>query len=323
MKPAEVVERARAAIRMNIGYHLGAGGKSPRSGSPAEAVAVARGRLEPRCDCSGLTCWCWGISRQTKDPFHLQRSGGWIFTDSMAADARDPRGIFDLVPEGHARPSDGIVFPSKRPTLRYGHVGIVSQVRNGRPVRVIHCSPRNGPNAIAETDCSVFWEHDARVVRYTGLDRAAADAQVLVISGRMSTFGGPADGPAAGNRRRDWLAEGLALLAPADVQDPRLSKIFLPEQPPGTTGLARRLNPRAFYVACRFDYKKTPKSFLRTADLRVRNPRTGAAVNAVAADWGPSEASGRVADLSPGLADYLGLTTDDECEVIVPMPPRA
>ena len=163
MKPEAVVERARAAIRMNIGYHLGAGGKRPSASSPGEAVQVAPGRFEPRCDCSGFTAWCWGISRQTKDPFHLQRStGGWLNTDAMHADARDPRGIFDLVPDGQARPSDGLVFPSQRPALRYGHVGIVSEVRHGRPWRVIHCSPRNGANAIAETPCGVFWEHGAR-----------------------------------------------------------------------------------------------------------------------------------------------------------------
>jgi len=36
------------------------------------------------------------------------------------------------------------------------------------------------------------------------------------------------------------------------------------------------------------------------------------------ADWGPNENTGRVADLSPGLMEALGLNTDDEVEVIYP-----
>jgi hypothetical protein len=39
------------------------------------------------------------------------------------------------------------------------------------------------------------------------------------------------------------------------------------------------------------------------------------------ADWGPHESTKRVADLSPALMDELGLTTDDEVEVIYPAPP--
>jgi hypothetical protein len=38
------------------------------------------------------------------------------------------------------------------------------------------------------------------------------------------------------------------------------------------------------------------------------------------ADWGPHEDTGRAADLSPALLQALGLTTDDEVEVIYPAP---
>ena len=62
----------------------------------------------------------------------------------------------------------------------------------------------------------------------------------------MSVFGGPADegvGP----------HEGLALIGPTDLGIWWYSCLFLPESPAGTTGLARRLNPRAFYLAMRWD----------------------------------------------------------------------
>lgn len=39
-------------------------------------------------------------------------------------------------------------------------------------------------------------------------------------------------------------------------------------------------------------------------------------------DWVPHQNTGRVADLSPGVAKFLGLQTDDEVEVIIPLPSR-
>ena len=36
-------------------------------------------------------------------------------------------------------------------------------------------------------------------------------------------------------------------------------------------------------------------------------------------DWGPHEDTDRLADLSPGLMDALGITTDDEVEVLFPV----
>jgi len=41
-------------------------------------------------------------------------------------------------------------------------------------------------------------------------------------------------------------------------------------------------------------------------------------MTAFPADWGPHENTGRVADISPGLMDDLGIQTDDEVEVIFP-----
>ena len=73
----------------------------------------------------------------------------------------------------------------------------------------------------------------------------------ITLVGKMSHFGGPDDTGVAAD-------EGLALYnSPADVASH--PELFLDQQPPGTTGLARRLNPDAMYLACRWDYKMTSK----------------------------------------------------------------
>ena len=50
----------------------------------------------------------------------------------------------------------------------------------------------------------------------------------------------------------------------------------------------------------------------------VRAPDTGIALTAFPADWGPNESTGRVADLSPGLMQDLGIGTDDVVDVVFP-----
>src|SRR5476651_2226091 len=137
---------------------------------------------------------------------------------------------------------------------------------------------------------------------------------ILLGTGKMSVFGGPADegvGP----------HEGLALIGPTDLAFWWYASLFLPVQPAGTTGLARRLNPRAFYLAMRWDYARWPKQVLRNAVVKLTNPMNGLHVFARPVDYGPGDGSvidgqatldtGRIADLSPGAAAALGLRTDD------------
>ena len=111
--------------------------------------------------------------------------------------------------------------------------------------------------------------------------------------------------------------EGLALFTQADLQDPKYSYLFLPTPPPGTTGLGRRLNPDKYYFACRWNYNDTPREFLKRALARVENPANGRAADARPVDWGPHISTGRVADLSPGLAAALGLQTDDVVRITI------
>jgi len=130
------------------------------------------------------------------------------------------------------------------------------------------------------------------------------------VEGKMSTFGGPTDtGMSA--------SEGLALFTPADLKDPKYSYLFLPTPPPGTTGLGRRLNPEKYYFACRWNYNDTPREFLKRSLARVENPANGRAADARPVDWGPNISTGRVADLSPGLAKALGLQTDDFVRITI------
>jgi len=64
------------------------------------------------------------------------------------------------------------------------------------------------------------------------------------------------------------------------------------------------------------------KEFLRGNVLaKVRAPSTGEEEYAAPADWGPNSDTNRVADISPGLMDKLGIDTDDEVIVQFPAEP--
>jgi N-acetylmuramoyl-L-alanine amidase len=126
----------------------------------------------------------------------------------------------------------------------------------------------------------------------------------------MSTFGGPLDFGMAPD-------EGLALFEKPDLKNPKYAYLFLPAPPPGTSGLGRRLNPQQYYFACRWNYADTSKEFLRRALARVENPANGRTADARPVDWGPHPSTGRVADLSPGLAAALGLNTDDVVRITI------
>ena len=135
---------------------------------------------------------------------------------------------------------------------------------------------------------------------------------LFAASGTCSTFGGPDDTGVS-------PSEGLAMWFSPD----ECPWLMLERQPSGTTGMARRLDPSVFYLACRWDYDVTPKEMLRGPQMAmVTNAETGVMRLAHVADWGPhEEQTGRAADLSPGLADSLGVGTDDEVTVTYPYRP--
>jgi hypothetical protein len=68
------------------------------------------------------------------------------------------------------------VFPSKKPRRPYGHVGIVTEVREGKVTKVIHCSSgnfRRHGDAIKETPPTVFQVPDAIFVWFEGVEAEA------------------------------------------------------------------------------------------------------------------------------------------------------
>jgi N-acetylmuramoyl-L-alanine amidase len=131
--------------------------------------------------------------------------------------------------------------------------------------------------------------------------------------GKCSYFGGSGDTTGVASD------EGLAFHYAITEANQHL---FVPFQPVGTSGLARRLNGKAVrYVACRFDYQVTPKEMLASdTKALVTAVKTGISQTAFCADWGPHQDTGRVADLSPALMEDLGIETDDEVIVTYPAP---
>lgn len=133
----------------------------------------------------------------------------------------------------------------------------------------------------------------------------------MKLTGKVSWFGGPNDDGVAPD-------EGLAFIY--DVSE--APYLFLDEQPEGTTGLARRLNPQMPYIACRWDYDVTPTDMLLECVALVRAPSSGRSFLAIPADWGPHEDTDRIADISPGLMLALDIETDDVVEVTFPFNPK-
>jgi N-acetylmuramoyl-L-alanine amidase len=133
--------------------------------------------------------------------------------------------------------------------------------------------------------------------------------------GTVSWFGGPDDTGVSSS-------EGLAFWYSYD----EAPWLFLPIQPPNSTGLARRLNSGIMYCAARWPYDIVSKEMLRRPSVQalVRNPANGREVLCYPADWGPNqETTGRAMDLSLAALEILDLQTDDEAILIYPAPEAA
>lgn len=139
---------------------------------------------------------------------------------------------------------------------------------------------------------------------------------MIIGQGKVSCFGGPLDTGVGPN-------EGLSCIDPDDLGEWWFSRLFGP-QPRGTTGLARRLNPDAFYLAMDWAYGSFQgvkgnilpgwtREQVRRAVFKVE--ANGKTIYAQSADWGPDPSLGRVADLSPGIFAFLGLKTDDSAVI--------
>ena len=167
---SEFLSRARSVIGKGIRYKLGGGGMNPRAASPAN--------ISNECDCSGFVCWALGLSRQTDHPLYVRFNNGWINTDAMVYDARATTGFFSEI----AEPKVGaiVVYGSRPPSRKVGHVGIVTAVQRIAGVvtatKVLHCSHGNHTrkrDAICETEPTVFRKPDTVVAWYEGIDLPA------------------------------------------------------------------------------------------------------------------------------------------------------
>lgn len=131
--------------------------------------------------------------------------------------------------------------------------------------------------------------------------------------GKVSHFGGPNDqGVSASEDLAFW----------ENIEDAP-AHFFLPFQPEGTTGLARRLNPGTMYCACRWDYDIISKDTLRRPNqyALVKAKKNGKACLVAPVDWGPhAENTDKAIDLSPGAMLALDLESGDEAELIYPAP---
>lgn len=138
------------------------------------------------------------------------------------------------------------------------------------------------------------------------------EGRTITLKGKMSHFGGKDDSTLADD-------EPLAIVQNDNFEF--YKDFFVNQQKGGDFPHAKNLDPATPYIACRWDYRVTPRLRLKECIITVKNPANGQHENAVAVDWGPNAVLDRVADLSPGLADKLGLKTGHVCEVVINLPP--
>jgi len=138
---------------------------------------------------------------------------------------------------------------------------------------------------------------------------------VLNVTGKISSFGGPEDTGVS-------PSEPLAWWGTTEAGRKDAPELFLSHQPKGTTGPARALDPDKHYLALRWDYSQFPKTRLAGKEVaRIYAPKTGRSVTARPADWGPHVSTQRVCDASPAVLRDLAIETDDLVQVIYPATP--
>lgn len=146
------------------------------------------------------------------------------------------------------------------------------------------------------------------------LPAIAVDRSTVTFRGKMSTFGGWGDTGMTKTENLAWIE--------SEAQAQAYPGFFNAQQ--SFEGFAWRLKKDDVpYLACRWDYRVLPKSYLTqpTTWATVTNLATGKKIQARPIDWGPNlEETGREADLSPFVAAQLGLDTDDEVEVVIATP---
>lgn len=158
MTREEAVARAAKAIGTGTAYDL-------HEGMPGKA-----------CSCSRFIAWVFGLPVKIDQPLYRRWNGGWFETTAIVRDAQTDLGLFTEAPAGDCQIGDLLVWPDS--VHKQGHVGLVSQVENGHPTKVIHCSRgnwRRTGDAIQETDPAVFAANGAIIARWHGYDDGEGD----------------------------------------------------------------------------------------------------------------------------------------------------
>lgn len=149
-----VLERARSMVGKGR-YCLGAGGKRPDAEAPWSTCVKPTQHAHKDlgttfCDCSGFVNWCWRLPRLDKT------TGEWRYTDNYELWGRK-QGIAWK----DARPGDVVAYGAG---AAIGHCGIVSEVDDAGPVKVIHCQASKRP-AVVEGDAEFFARKKAVIWR--------------------------------------------------------------------------------------------------------------------------------------------------------------
>ena len=152
----QTLQRAQSMLNHQIIYKLGDGPTDPTQ------------PITTTCDCSGFVDWSIGLPRELP-----HGSGKWIYTDSIWAGGAPVKvGMFTPIGITDAQIGDLLVYPhSGVPQhMHAGHIGIITEVTNQMPTKVIHCSLGNYNHfhdAIKITEPSVFLNtnHPTRAMR--------------------------------------------------------------------------------------------------------------------------------------------------------------
>ena len=129
MTGPDIVARALSAKGHDILYVLGHGGWHPEDALPTR---------DGGCDCSGFVAWCLGVSRQCFDP-----AFPWYETTAIVHDAIGDQRHFVNVRWQDCQPGDVVVYGDRKDkdgSRHQGHIGIVTVVDTGGPLKVVHCS---------------------------------------------------------------------------------------------------------------------------------------------------------------------------------------
>lgn len=167
MTPQEITARAKTAIGHKIVYKLGDGPATPKEELPKSA--------DGGCDCSAFVAWALGVSKYMHGVpwYDAKHNGEWMNTDAVVRDAQSPFGFWDQikVPEVGC----AIVY-GKSAKMPVGHIGLVSEVVDGKATKVIHCSSGNFhkfQDAIQETVPTVFTIQATTIfARYAGVENS-------------------------------------------------------------------------------------------------------------------------------------------------------